>query len=35
MPFLLLVIKNNHLYIALEDEDGEVTLNKYEIILPE
>ena len=29
------VIENNYLYIALEDEEGEITLNKYEVILPE
>jgi hypothetical protein len=29
------VIENNYLYMALEDGDGEITLNKYEIILPE
>ena len=28
------VIKNNDLYMAFEDEDGEVILNKYEVILP-
>ena len=29
------VINNNDLYMALEDEDGEITLNKYELILPD
>lgn len=28
------VIKNNHLYMALEDEDGEVKIAKYKISLP-
>ena len=29
------VIENSYLYMALEDEDGEITLNKYDVILPE
>lgn len=28
------IIKNGYLYMALEDEDGEITLNKYEVLLP-
>ena len=28
------VIDKDYLYMALEDEDGEITLNKYEITLP-
>lgn len=27
-------IKDNHLYLAVEDEEGEVTINKYKITLP-
>jgi len=33
-PIPILQIKNNHLYMALEDEEGEILLAKYEINLP-
>jgi hypothetical protein len=28
------VIDKGYVYLGLEDEDGEITLNKYEITLP-
>jgi len=33
-PIPVLTLKNDNLYIALEDEDGEVALARYEITLP-
>lgn len=35
IKFTHIIIKDDHLYVVLEDDQGEITLAKYKISLPE